>query len=363
MLITCLLALAALISLATMAMTIKQEPSKVNVIDETTYAVSRVRPNTQAVKHKNRMNQEQRQYDFPVDVVFTWCKQTPEWIAERDRHVVRSSTREPGVRTPLTCDNPDDCEIHYAVKSVQQFMPWVRTIWILTQRPQDPRIPGTQVVFHDQVVPPDLLPTFNSHSIESFMHKIPGLADQFIYFNDDCFVGRHVSNSLFFTAAKQPIYYTTGKYAGSRLARKPLSRFGYRHAWRNLSNLFASKFKQPLYLQLHQATALSRAVCDAALRDPVLGPSLRKVEERRLRDKHDIPPVGAALNMGVLAGTVMLKSANQLNHVESYVEISDAFMDKLVNSPPDLFCLNSIASTEAWGVAKSYLARLFSKNE
>jgi hypothetical protein len=347
--ITCLLALAALISLATMVVTMHQEQHQPKVsIESTTTEFA-------------RFNTEQP--SFPVDVVFTWCKRTPEWIEARNRHVARSSTREPSARTPLTCDNPDDCEIHYAVKSIQHFMPWVRTIWILTQRPQDPHIPGTQVVFHDQVPGATTLPTFNSHSIEAFMHNIPGLADHFIYFNDDCFVGRPVDKSLFFTHAGQPIYYTTGKYAGSRLSRKPLSRYGYRHAWRNLSNLFHNKLQQPLYLQLHQASALSKEVCAAAASHPILGPYLSQVATRRLRDKQDIPPVGAALNLGVASGSVIVKPASELHHMEAYVDITDAFMKQLVDAAPQLFCLNSVSSSEAWGMAKHYLKQLFLKNE
>jgi hypothetical protein len=44
------------------------------------------------------------------------------------------------------------------------------------------------------------LPTFNSHAIESQLHHIDGLAEHFVYFNDDFFLGRPVSPKLFFHA-------------------------------------------------------------------------------------------------------------------------------------------------------------------
>ena len=41
------------------------------------------------------------------------------------------------------------------------------------------------VVLHEDIIPKELLPTFNSTTIEMFLHKIPGLAEHFIYSNDD----------------------------------------------------------------------------------------------------------------------------------------------------------------------------------
>ena len=49
-------------------------------------------------------------------------------------------------------------------------------------------------IFRDRAA----LPTFNSHAIESQLHHIPGLAEHFIYFNDDVFLGRQVRPELFF---------------------------------------------------------------------------------------------------------------------------------------------------------------------
>jgi hypothetical protein len=43
------------------------------------------------------------------------------------------------------------------------------------------------------------LPTFNSQAIESRLHRIPGLAEHFLYLNDDVFLARPVPPELFFT--------------------------------------------------------------------------------------------------------------------------------------------------------------------
>jgi hypothetical protein len=43
-----------------------------------------------------------------------------------------------------------------------------------------------------------VLPTFNSHAIESRLHRIEGLSEHFLYFNDDMMLGRPVLPTTFF---------------------------------------------------------------------------------------------------------------------------------------------------------------------
>src|SRR5690606_36887830 len=42
------------------------------------------------------------------------------------------------------------------------------------------------------------LPLFNSHSIAMFLHEIPGLAEQYLYFNDDVFAAYFLRPQDFF---------------------------------------------------------------------------------------------------------------------------------------------------------------------
>lgn len=44
---------------------------------------------------------------------------------------------------------------------------------------------GVSVIDHRQIIDEQYLPTFNSHVIEVFLHRIPNLPEDFIYFNDD----------------------------------------------------------------------------------------------------------------------------------------------------------------------------------
>lgn len=42
------------------------------------------------------------------------------------------------------------------------------------------------------------MPTFNSHAIEINIHKIEGLAEHFVYFNDDTFINSPLEPEFFF---------------------------------------------------------------------------------------------------------------------------------------------------------------------
>src|SRR5699024_7600326 len=86
-------------------------------------------------------------------------------------------------------------ELKYSLRSVEAFLPWVNHIYLVTsgQRPtwliKDH--PWITVVPHEAIFRrSENLPTFNSHAIESQLHRVPGLSEHFIYVNDDVFFGR-----------------------------------------------------------------------------------------------------------------------------------------------------------------------------
>jgi glycosyltransferase involved in cell wall biosynthesis len=141
--------------------------------------------------------------DFPVDVVYTWVDDTdPAWRERRDN--VRR-------RLDMPVDDADSGdvrfrnrdELRYSLRSLAMFAPWVRNIYLVTddQTPDwlDTDQPGIEVVSHRDMFPDQSwLPTFNSHAIESQLHRIDGLAEHFLYLNDDVFIGRPLGASSFF---------------------------------------------------------------------------------------------------------------------------------------------------------------------
>lgn len=110
-------------------------------------------------------------------------------------------------------------EIIFCLASILRNAPFARRIHVITdqQRPplQDLRDFGfsqaelakISIVDHQDIFREldDLAPTFNSLSIESLIHRAPGLADHFVYMNDDFFIMKPTSPSDYFAAPETPV--------------------------------------------------------------------------------------------------------------------------------------------------------------
>ncbi len=143
--------------------------------------------------------------DFPIDAVWTWVDDTdPDWRSRRDS-LTGSTTVAVNGDDPSRFNNRD--ELRYSMRSIAMYAPWIRHLYLVTDQQRPTWLadhPQVTVVDHREIfTDPDALPTFNSHAIESQLHHIPGLAESFLYFNDDVFLGRRVAPELFFTSTQQ----------------------------------------------------------------------------------------------------------------------------------------------------------------
>ena len=131
-----------------------------------------------------------------IDIVVTWVDGSdPEWLKERARYS----------GTPVELSDVrfrDWGLMRYWFRGIEKYAPWVRKIHFVTwgHLPDwlDTTNPKLHIVKHTDFIPAEYLPTFNSHTIELNMHRIEGLSEQFIYFNDDMFLIRPVEPTLFF---------------------------------------------------------------------------------------------------------------------------------------------------------------------
>lgn len=147
---------------------------------------------------------------FPIDVVYTWVDGAdPGWLEARNRRLGDAAQPQAPEAAGDARFRARD-ELRYSMRSVHLFAPWVRTIHLVTdgQRPEwladDPRI---DVVDHREILPADVLPTFNSHAIETGLHRVPGLAEHFVYLNDDVLLGRPLPPTAFFTPGGLPLVF------------------------------------------------------------------------------------------------------------------------------------------------------------
>ena len=91
--------------------------------------------------------------------------------------------------------------LRYLLRGVETYMPFVRNVHLVVSgKTQVPEWASDRlkVVTHRDIIPEEFLPTFNSTTIEMFLHRIPGLDERFIYFNDDMFPVSPCREEVFF---------------------------------------------------------------------------------------------------------------------------------------------------------------------
>lgn len=81
--------------------------------------------------------------------------------------------------------------LKYIFRSIEDLAPFINNVFLLvSSESQVPSFlnkscPKLKIVTHDQFIPKEYLPAFNSNTIEMFISNIPNLSEHFIYSNDD----------------------------------------------------------------------------------------------------------------------------------------------------------------------------------
>lgn len=143
-----------------------------------------------------------------VDLVYTWvdgadADHIKKWTSYADH---------PGDLNPERYRDTYQF-LKYSLRSVEKYLDWYRYIYIVTARPQVPDWlntdhPRIKLVHHDEIIDEGFLPTFNPNCIESFLHKIPGLAEHFLYINDDFLFGSQTNLEDFMPDEKYRVFNT-----------------------------------------------------------------------------------------------------------------------------------------------------------
>lgn len=155
--------------------------------------------------------------DEKIDFIVTWVDGTdPDW------RTLRLEYERPDINAE---DNGDDANsesryrdlgfLRYWFRGIEQFAPWVNKVYFVTcgQKPEwlNTNHPKLVCVHHRDYIPNQYLPTFNSNTIELNFHRIKGLSERFVLFNDDVFLVRPVSPDYFYHAGN-PLLVSTLRY-------------------------------------------------------------------------------------------------------------------------------------------------------
>ena len=136
-----------------------------------------------------------------VDIVLPWVNgQEKDWNEKKNRYLANANELQ------LKCAVDSRYRVGVNLKlwftSIEKCMPWVNKIFIVTdgQIPDFLNLnnPKIKVVFHEDFIPAQYLPTFNSNTIEMNVFRIEELSENFILFNDDIFPLKYIRKEYFF---------------------------------------------------------------------------------------------------------------------------------------------------------------------
>ena len=133
-----------------------------------------------------------------IDVVILWVDGSdPAWLEEKRKYL------PPAAKDSASANRYRDWGLlPYWFRCIEKNAPWVRKVHFITWGHVPAFLnldtPKLNVVKHTDFIPAEYLPTFSSHTIEMNIHRIPDLAEHFIYFNDDMFLMRPMLEEDFF---------------------------------------------------------------------------------------------------------------------------------------------------------------------
>lgn len=133
-----------------------------------------------------------------IDFVILWVDgNDTKWKMEKEKYDKNKKDDSNGENRFRDWDN-----LKYWFRGVEKFANWVNKIFFITYGhvPEWLNVENEKikVVKHEDFIPKEYLPTFNSNTIELNLHRIKELSEHFVLFNDDMFLINYTSPEDFF---------------------------------------------------------------------------------------------------------------------------------------------------------------------
>ena len=228
----------------------------------------------------------------------------------------------------------------YLVRGIRRYMPFIRKIFLVvsgeSQVPSWVSGSDVRVVLHSEIIPQRFLPVFNSTAIEMFLHRIPELDEQFVYFNDDMFPVRPTREEEFYVEGKSVIGF-----------RKHLFHFGlYKQQTRN-ADLLARKAlgmaPGPLFVRpQHTCSPMQKSACEEVYAR--IGDEL-DASISPLREKYNVNQY-VFLDYLYYGGRAVKGAAISNLHLSLAVKSADQVCDAILNPRTSFVCINDVKLSE-----------------
>ncbi|KTC65626.1 Capsular polysaccharide phosphotransferase SacB (plasmid) [Legionella adelaidensis] len=250
-----------------------------------------------------------------VDAVITWVD------GNDPAHQKKLATylENKGIERPYSAHPTryNQCgEIEYCIRSIWAYAPWINRVFIVTDNQTPSFLETLKSPLKDKIILIDhrtifrdfeaYLPTFNSLSLESVLWRIPRLSNQFIYFNDDCFLIRPVKYEDFFQDHSLVIRGEWKKQHHKKWFNKNKTIDDHRH-FQERSAQLAGYSKYFFHLP-HIPFALQREDFDLIFQEQHL---LQKNLQFPFRDKEQFHPISFMHHLAIKSKRAIIDSQRQ----------------------------------------------------
>ena len=185
-----------------------------------------------------------------IDIVLTYVDGADtEWCAKRSKY--SNTLGEDGsVSRYRDWDN-----LKYIFRGIESYAPWVNKIFFVTDH-QCPEWINRQheklvLLNHEDYMPEDCLPTFNSNAIEINFYRIKELSEQFIILNDDFFFINPTMPSDFFKGGRPVDIFV--EYPIGCSGNNPV----FSHILANVFNTIGKYYSRDIYKKTLRSKILS----------------------------------------------------------------------------------------------------------
>jgi hypothetical protein len=218
-------------------------------------------------------------------------------------------------------------------------MPFIGNVFLVVS--SDSQVPEwadrseLRVVLHKDIIPAGLLPVFNSCTIEMFLHRIPGLAEEFIYFNDDMFPLALCKSTDFFRDGKGVIGISHQLFAGNMYKKQ--CRTSDRMARKAAGKKACLGFVRPQ----HICSPMLKSLCEKAflaLEEDILATASRTRTPRN-------PNQYMYLDYMYFSGSIVPERISN-RHISQGVWPAEKIADYILHPRTSLACINDVEMPE-----------------
>ena len=211
-----------------------------------------------------------------VDIVITYVNGLdPVWQSDYEKY-----TNQPVLEKRFR----DWGTLRYLFRGIAENMSFIRKVHLVvsheSQVPEWVNRDEVHVVLHKDIIPAEFLPTFNCNPIEMHLHRIEGLDEEYLYFNDDMFPMSKCKPTDFFRNGRGVLGVSHHLFAMNMF--KKICRNSDRLARRALGLKKSIFFLRPQHIC---SPLLKRACMDVYSRVPA---EIAKTAASRVRDEKNL---------------------------------------------------------------------------